>query len=815
MDGCNRSSSKLASHLLRVLCISALLSTAACIPFLQNNPSQVSTSTPTSTTPAAAKSTPASKPAGKQLEVIFNLSVPENTPSGAEIDLNILDEVSGLVANLQTVPMQAIDAQHYQLKLPVTPGSILKYRYSRKSTSPVLEASTTGKPVRYRLCFADVPQIVEDSVSAWGDLPSSAKTGTIQGQILDRVSGAAIPNLMVEAAGIQTLTASDGSFYLNGIPQGTHNLVAYDLDGAYRPFQQGARVASGMVTPAVIHLDPAPVVKISFVVKVPQENVIGFPLRMAGNLYSLGNTFADLGGGLNSVASRMPLLNRTADGKYELTLSLHAGTDLRYKYTLGDGYWNAELTQDGQSNLRQLIVPDQDAVIHDEVASWRPAQSEPVSFEVLTPASTLPGEMISLQMNLFGWTEPIPMWSLGDNHWFYILYNPTVNVDQFNYRFCRNDQCGDAPDSVIAGPANQTKLSFSPGLTTQGYKLQISAWEGWQPPSSPTTVPAVQVEHRGTGFTAGVEFLPEYRPSWQPYLDPVYQDLAKMGANWVFLTPTWTYTQKDVPQLEPFPGKDPLWPDLTSTIGLARGRSLKVALFPSANFNFDPGTWWSGHDSAWWQTWFERYRVFALNFADLANQTGASALVLGGEWFDPALPSGTLANGAASGVPADAETRWRSLIQEVRNRFKGQLMWALPASQLQSPPAFLDDFDEIYLLVTPATSGISAQSGVDAETELANFLDERVSPLQEQANLPLILGADFPSTNGASVDLQAQADLYNALLSAVNSRSNVAGVVSRGYYPPVALQDQTSSIHGKPAADVLGYWFLKMKASQP
>ncbi len=61
-----------------------------------------------------------------------------------------------------------------------------------------------------------------------------------------------------------------------------------------------------------------------------------------------------------------------------------------------------------------------------------------------------------------------------------------------------------------------------------------------------------------------------------------------------------------------------------------------------------------------------------------------------------------------------------------------------------------------------------------------------------------------------SLDLQTQADLYEALLTAINGRPWIGGLVSRGYYPPAALQDKSASIHGKPAADILWYWFPRM-----
>ena len=51
-------------------------------------------------------------------------------------------------------------------------------------------------------------------------------------------------------------------------------------------------------------------------------------------------------------------------------------------------------------------------------------------------------DKVSIQFNPFGWTEPIPMWKLGEDHWVYLLISPITNLENFVYRYCRNDQCG-------------------------------------------------------------------------------------------------------------------------------------------------------------------------------------------------------------------------------------------------------------------------------------------------------------------------------------------------------------------------------------
>ena len=122
--------------------------------------------------------------------------------------------------------------------------------------------------------------------------------------------------------------------------------------------------------------------------------------------------------------------------------------------------------------------------------------------------------------------------------------------------------------------------------------------------------------------------------------------------------------------------------------------------------------------------------------------------------------------------------------------------------------------------------------------EVNRLLDENIFPTQSQINKPLIIGLSYPSStysatgcipnsssgcldwtalnrhkddlNTVSLDLQQQFDIYDVMFNAINGRTWVSGLVSRGYYPPVALQDKSASVHGKPAADLLWFWFPRL-----
>jgi hypothetical protein len=295
--------------------------------------------------------------------------------------------------------------------------------------------------------------------------------------------------------------------------------------------------------------------------------------------------------------------------------------------------------------------------------------------------------------------------------------------------------------------------------------------------------------------------------------------------------------------LAPIPGKDSFWNDTYRMVTQARGLNMSVAIFPTPRFETTAEEFWASapKNEDWWQTWFDHYRAFVVNYADLASQSGAQTLIMGGDWIEPALPGGTLSDGrTSSGVPSDAETRWKSVLTEVRSHFRGTILWALPYDQeyVDTPLGFLGDIDGIYLLWSLKLSDASNPSKTELTNEAGRLMDTNVSPLASLIGKPIIIAVAYPSVNGAAngcladgeggclhwtqlsppnpdvssanVNLQLQADMYEAMLTAVNARQWVGGIVSRGYYPPTILQDKSASIHGKPAADLLWYWYPRL-----
>jgi hypothetical protein len=801
---------KTMGHLASLVIIASLIISGCSVDWGSfNNLLPQAPASPTATANANASPVPLETPA--MAEIQFHVSVPENTPPDTSVYLTLLDEVTGLSLNTRAYPMEADSnnagaGRSFSLSLPFQLGSIVKYRYERQASGvTVAEHTSDGRAVRYRLYHVESPGVVTDVVSRWTDTPFNSPTGRIQGVATDADSGKPVPGLLIEAGGQQTLSASDGSFLLEGLPPGIHNLVAFAMDGRYRTFQQGAQVAAASTTPASITLHAAPLVNVVFVAKLPGNTPPVIPVRLAGSLYQTGNTFATLSGGISTIAGNMPVLSPLPDGRYSVILQLPAGADLRYKYTLGDGFWNAEHRSDGQFRLRQIVVPDKNTLVEDSVDTWGSGNQGPITFDLSVPQNTPSTDFVSIQFNpLFGWTEPIPMWHLGDQRWAYVLYSPLNLPGDLGYRYCRDGQCGKADDAATAGE-NSAGKKVKLGSEPVSIKDSVEAWANWGASMQPTTPYTTEVSGRGADFLTGVEFDASYHPSWRGLLPQTLKDVQDMGANWVVFRPTWTFTRNAPPILEPITGEDPSWLDLVDEVQQAQKAGLQVSINPTPRFTQNINQWWSSapRDFGWWLVWFEQYRTFALTAADLAASTQSPALILGGGWMAPALPNGRLADGSPSGIPADASQRWRDILTQVRARYNGKIYWALPSTWIQNPPDFMDAIDGIYLLWVPPDLNGEEPTLENLEKADAAQLDYAIRPIQLLYNQSLILGAYLPS----GTDLQAQADQYNALVNLVNQRDWIDGFVTRGYYQPTVLQDESASVHGKPASQVLTYWF--------
>jgi hypothetical protein len=780
-----------------------------------------------------------------QAQVTFYVEVPHSTPADQGISLSVVDETTGLPFHEEVHSMQQTTGARpgfwrFTTTLSVPQNSVIKYRYLREASYPILEHTLPNQPVRYRMISPIGPGEVHDIVTKWNDTPyEGPETGQLSGEVTDQVSGEPLPGMLVTAGGKQTFSNADGRFMLSGLPPGIHHVFVYAPDGTYQFFQQGAEIASQANTYMPIQLKAREMVDITFVVQVP-PNTPGDQLRLIGNLHQVGNTFHDLAGGTSTLADHAPKLYPLGENQYGLILALPAGAELRYKYTLGDGFWNAEHQEDGDFEVRRLVVPDQNQEIYDTVAAWNVGELAPVTFSVQVPEHTPENEEISLQMNAYGWGSPLPMTQDQDNpqRWTYTLYSPLEAFPEFSYRYCRQDACDVAVPAEARGE-DFTGWNVYPASEELHIQDQVEQWTWLEPTPIQLAAPPAPLDPQEPGLQLGLEILSLKSPLFLTQLRNAQTDLTSLAPALITLSPTWSFTQTAPPRLQVDPTQDLTWYDLDTLLThIPADQETSLVLFPRLRIPKPAAEWWTSapRDYAWWTQWFDAYQTFLLHHASLAEIYEVETLVLGGENILPALPNGKLADGTSSGVPVDIDQRWTALIRAVKAQYSGNIAWAMPLPSLtESPYAFLNEVDQLHLIWSPPLAESPGASLESMQKTAQEALDLELFPFYQlwvqPHQLPLYLVSGYPSARGGStscieiagetclppesltdpasaptavpVSYQEQALSHLALLNILPEQKWVAGYIVRGYAFPTTLHDPTLSIRGKPAADLL------------
>ena len=764
-------------------------------------------------------------------ETVFEVTLAEPLNENEILYFELLDEVTGIALNPTRYEMQAKDNYSYYVRIPMVIGTLVKYRYVRQGTdNNIIEHDTNGNIVQYRLNVIRKPAVIKDFVAKWDSNAYTGQTGEISGYIFDNKSETPLPEIMVSINGIRTYTSSDGYYELKNVPLGEYNLVALEPDGQYKIFQQGAVVAENSVTPASFSMEAADSVEITFIVTPPAGETTQGDMRFISNLYSKGNTYSEKEGGVSVLASQAPVLELQENGEYRVTLELPEGFDLQYKFSLGDGFVNAEHASDGSYRVRQLIVPGKDSKIYNSVDTWFSYGSDPVKINLTVPEYTPENDVVAIQFNPFVWMEPIPMHQESNYQWSFTLYSPQEYMNNAQFRFCRNYQCGLADDAQTSG-ANSTGFALNlddPAMYSIDYALET--WAGLAQADyalQPIGIPANNI------YIKGIEIDPNFDKKDMATYQWGMVNAAVSGSNLLILSPTWTFREYSTSGITLQTGSDLLFSDYDAVDDFINEAGLTLGMYPQPRFDTSTTEYWNNADRSfnWWPDWFARYERFILNYADYAEAHDIQTLIIGGSEVAPAFPGGKLANGNSSNAPYDIGNKWNTLIDEVRTRFSGQLFFALPyTNNVDDAPDFLSKVDGIYVEMSTALSASNSPTLEELKSRTSAILDSAVYNLYAVYQKPIIIALDYPSLDGSAsnclnysnscqeflqttetplkyVDQQEQAQVYQAMFEESLQRTWIYGLVSQGYNPAVQVLDNSASIYGKSAEIVLSYYF--------
>lgn len=784
--------------------------------------------------PTGQIATPSSGTPAPAAQLRISVRAPSNTPDNADLTLVLLDPATNLDINAQRIPMEAQGDGTWTLSLTPTVGSLLYYRYEVSGAIEGIEVTIQGAPVDFRTIYVPGPGEIRDIVARWSGEPYSGESGRILGRIVSSENGQPLNEMLVSAGGHLTFTDGEGRFRLDDLPPGLHTITAFSPTGSFLPARQDAQIAANTTTPVELGLHSAEPVVVTFQVTVPADTPEQATLRLAGEVAQLGFRFKPSEFGSYQSVARMPALIRVDPEHFLGVFSLYSGLTLHYKYTLGDGVWNAERSGNGAFVTRSATLEGENITLRDQIESWSGGSGTPTRFEIAAPEGTPARDEVAIQFKAGTWKSPLPMW-LQEGIWTYTLFGSESFQQGLEYRYCRNELCGYADEAGFAG----RDASGRPLNASQIGKLNQEVIEAWQWLDRSALQGQYPSEPQPLDFltTGGVELSKAYDPNWLKQLPIAFTSVQETGANEVIITPAWTWVQQNpFPVLELDPNTAPLETELQEMSKLGRDHGLRVSLHPSfSTGKLDNDTWWQQgiRNQLWWEMWFEEYRSLVVTYANLAQQIGAEKLIIGGPEVLPALPFGQLADGSLSGAPADSEARWRELVTDVRERFAGQLAFELEVYDgISQVPPFMDLFDQVHIFwhspLDEGESGELQQAEIEAQIirvlEQNALFDKPISISLAYLSLENSAAACPQRPDGScrplsdfsrgqvvdidlEVDMQAQARIYETFLRAIPDETRIDALYARGFYPAAILHDKSLSVYGKPAQDVLAAWF--------
>jgi hypothetical protein len=279
--------------------------------------------------------------------------------------------------------------------------------------------------------------------------------------------------------------------------------------------------------------------------------------------------------------------------------------------------------------------------------------------------------------------------------------------------------------------------------------------------------------------------------------------IAAVGADWVQIVPTWYQSARSSSEIGPTDGSV-ADDDVRQAVGLARAEGLKVLLKPHVN-PLDGGDR-TQIDPADRNAWFQSYRGFITHYANLAQQLGVDEFAVGTE---------------LRGLSNDRQ-RWLAVVQDVRSRYHGPLVYAAHHSEY-SAVAFWDAVDLVGIdaywpLSSHPTADVSQLEAAFAaiRDDLAAFAARVGRPiLFTEAGYPSQVGAatapwDAKQSGQRAEDEQASA--YQALLATFSGQPWWAGVFWWTWNIQHTSQidpaeDLDHSVRGKLAESVLRRWW--------
>ena len=290
--------------------------------------------------------------------------------------------------------------------------------------------------------------------------------------------------------------------------------------------------------------------------------------------------------------------------------------------------------------------------------------------------------------------------------------------------------------------------------------------------------------------------------------------LAESGATWVAILIAWYQVAGDEDDIFRDPDRTPTDESLQIAINEARDLGFRVTL--KLNIRNQDGTLRKKINPADWNVWFASYRAFLSHYADIAERLDVDQLIVGTE-----LDSSVLFEG-----------QWRDAIKEVRSRYSGPIVYGASritcldniTPRCQPGYRLVGWWDALDFVGIEGWFPLSGKTDPTVEELIhgwSGYILDIESWIPTTGKQVILTEVGYPSYDGGTmspstkwqgepIDLQEQADAYQATLQAFSGRQWLVG-----YYwwywdwrPDAGgKSDGSWLLQNKPAEQILSAWY--------
>ena len=494
-------------------------------------------------------------------------------------------------------------------------------------------------------------------------------------------------------------------------------------------------------------------------------------------------------------------LERNADGTYSTVLGTGpAGSEMRYRYLLGDDFNGADASESAVNGQRSFTVQEGGGIINDTVTRWvgqrdpttrRDDGSLVVTFRLSVPPETPEDSRIFVNGSRPAFGGGIQMTPLPTNRWIYEAEVEFGHDGPLTYRY----------EFPLQRPSSYT-IDINTDFDGQVTNDWVSLW-----PAKPRSI------EPQPGFIKGFYTPDSFSNNFIALSDSTYKRILDHQGSAVAVSSVWSYGQtQPVPTLEYRAVRagsvaTPL-EEAVEQARIAHEAGLEVFFGPQFNMEQAPGGFelYNGPKSdEWWTEWLKLADEMWTWQATVAEMIEAEYMMVPGPLFHV---YDQIDKPSDDPFIVNFEAEQARLMAKIRDIYSGKLIVTGGAQNYDFPG--LADFNGV------TTYDVDVPD-LPADTTVAEFVDyyeerfvERVDPIHEKWDNPVffytIHAPAVPTADDEAGEI-AQANAIEALFQVISKRPFINGALTWSYDMIDAPLMPGDGLRGRLGEAVLAKWY--------